>query len=443
MSALQTGARVGPVINRRQMLGGIAALAGGLVARPLSALAQGNPMSNDPIVTIVFDDMMSIRNLGDYGFPVQSVAPNLTRFRNRNYRFSHALAASPTCHASRTAMFSGVQPTESRVLNSFPSSNYDNSPVALPWIQRELQDAGWHTESWGKIFHGLEPHDNTPAVFNRVVPPYHHARPHGGGVQGLRFGPSRDAQPDQLLADDLSVRLPTLKRGDAIFVGLRFPHVPLSPPQEYFDLFPLHQVQIPEVQPLPGGPLARSILNTPTLTRVRDAGLEREVIRAYLAACRFADVQFQRIVDACPPNTRFVVTSDHGWALGERESIKKGQPWSQCASVPLIVRAPGLYEARGRNRHPVSLTRLPELLRGLTQGYVLPTSALDVAIVAYDAHNGVEARGAYAHDYTLIQHAMGGVMERELYARSDVEQTRNLLDPVASARAGELAGLLS
>ena len=109
-------------------------------------------MSDDPIVVIVFDDMMDTRDFDDYGPTAREVAPRLIRERNRWYDFRYAHCAVPVCHASRVAMFSGTHPLESGILNNSPETAYI-ADVGLTWVQQWFRDRGWRTECWGKVFH--------------------------------------------------------------------------------------------------------------------------------------------------------------------------------------------------------------------------------------------------------------------------------------------------
>jgi iduronate 2-sulfatase len=54
-------------------------------------------------------------------------------------------------------------------------------------------------------------------------------------------------------------------------------------------------------------------------------------------------------------NTIIVVTSDHGWNMGEKDYLFKNSLWEESTRVPLIIRAPGVAEPGGIAEHPVSL----------------------------------------------------------------------------------------
>jgi len=54
-------------------------------------------------------------------------------------------------------------------------------------------------------------------------------------------------------------------------------------------------------------------------------------------------------------NTVIVVTSDHGWNMGEKDYLFKNALWEESTRVPLVIRAPGVAQPGGFAEHPVSL----------------------------------------------------------------------------------------
>ena len=82
-----------------------------------------------------------------------------------------------------------------------------------------------------------------------------------------------------------------------------------------------------------------------------EAGL-KAFTRAYLASVAAVDECIGRVVDAVDNspfknNTIIVVTSDHGWNMGEKDYLFKNAPWEESTRVPFIIRAPGVTEPGG------------------------------------------------------------------------------------------------
>ena len=90
-----------------------------------------------------------------------------------------------------------------------------------------------------------------------------------------------------------------------------------------------------------------------------DADL-RAFTQAYLASVAAVDDCIGEIINALDKtrlkdNTIVVVTSDHGWNMGEKDYLFKNSLWEESARVPLIIRAPGVAVPGGIAEHPVSL----------------------------------------------------------------------------------------
>lgn len=154
-------------------------------------------------------------------------------------------------------------------------------------------------------------------------------------------------------------------------VGYLRPHTPLVAPKRFFDMFPLESIELPVIRPGDAadthyrdvfssetkGPKHFRLLKEsyPTL----EEGL-KAYAQAYLACVAFVDEQVGRVVDAIDAslfrdNTIIVVTSDHGYNMGEKDYLFKNSLWEESGRVPLIIRTPGIAAAGATVEHPVSL----------------------------------------------------------------------------------------
>jgi iduronate 2-sulfatase len=73
----------------------------------------------------------------------------------------------------------------------------------------------------------------------------------------------------------------------------------------------------------------------------------KHFLQAYLACVAFADEQVGVVLDALNnsrfrENTIVVLTSDHGWQMGQKQYLFKNSPWENSTHVPLIIKAPGV-----------------------------------------------------------------------------------------------------
>ncbi|PHR97032.1 MAG: hypothetical protein COA78_28120 [Blastopirellula sp.] len=215
------------------------------------------------------------------------------------------------------------------------------------------------------------------------------------GRKPLRYNTEqdRDPLPDELTADfGINVLQQDHDEPFLITLGIIRPHAPWHAPQSYFDLFPLDEIKKPPYLENDLDDCAEELwkFELDDGKVVRNYGMFRfqalqdsyegdegwrRWMQAYLACVAFADAQVGRVLEALDQsqyadNTIVVVTSDHGFHMGEKDQIFKRTVWEESTRVPLIIRMPD-----GRNKgkqcsHPVGLIDLyPTLvdLCGLTE----------------------------------------------------------------------------
>jgi len=164
------------------------------------------------------------------------------------------------------------------------------------------------------------------------------------------------------------------------FLGVGFirPHTPLHVSEKYFDRFPLDEVQLPVMRI--GDNEDTYFKNYVDMenpqdkghryykTLVESYGGDRELAlktftQAYLACVAAVDECIGNVVKAVDEsplrdNTIIVLTSDHGWQMGQKDFLFKASPWEEATRVPFIIRAPGVTQPGGVAEHPVSLIDL-------------------------------------------------------------------------------------
>ena len=205
--------------------------------------------------------------------------------------------------------------------------------------------------------------------------------------RNLRVGPQddRDLTADELngqwAVDQLNARAGKPGR-QPFFMGVGFirPHTPLIVPKKYFDMFPLDSIKLPIIRPgdvedtfarlirgIPKGAdgprsedMGTRLFNTLVASYKSQDDALRHFIQAYLASVASVDEQIGRILDAVDnsslkDNTIIVLTSDHGWGMGEKDFLYKNSLWQESTRVPLIIRAPGVGKAQSVSPQPVSL----------------------------------------------------------------------------------------
>jgi arylsulfatase A-like enzyme len=156
--------------------------------------------------------------------------------------------------------------------------------------------------------------------------------------------------------------------------GFMKPHTPFYAPPEYFDMFPLEDIVLPEVKPddLEDIPEAgRNMRFAQMDALIREHGAYPEAVQGYLAATAYMDAQLGRVLDALDAsphadNTVVMLWSDHGFNLGEKHTFSKFNIWEEACRVPLVIKAPGVTTPGTVCTRPVSLIDLYPTLVELT-----------------------------------------------------------------------------
>jgi len=187
---------------------------------------------------------------------------------------------------------------------------------------------------------------------------------------------NRDPTPDErnaAWAESKIAEFAKEKNDKPFFLGVGFirPHTPLHVPKRFFDMFPIESLKVPVIKPNDAedchyldvfdrdrkGPKYFRLLREsyPDLESALKA-----FTQAYLASVAAVDQCIGRVIKAVDnspfkDNTIIVVTSDHGWNMGEKDYLFKNSLWEESTRVPLVIRAPGVAEPGGIAEHPVSL----------------------------------------------------------------------------------------
>lgn len=180
----------------------------------------------------------------------------------------------------------------------------------------------------------------------------------------------RDPLPDEMNAA-FAATLLKQKKFDKPFmlnVGFNRPHAPWVAPKQYFDRFPLDQIEV--VKPRPGDldDCARILVDVDRnyggngfgkYSIVANQGNMKKWTQAYLACVNYVDEQFGKVLNALEDspyadNTLIILTSDHGYHMGEKFYLFKWSVWEESCRVPFVVAGPGV--ARNQEcSQPVSL----------------------------------------------------------------------------------------
>ncbi len=366
-----------------------------LAAAILSAIATPTPAAEPPNVLFI-----AVDDLNDYISPLDShpgvITPNFERLAKRSVNFTNAHCAAPACHPSRVAMMTGVHPTTSGIYRNLfgahgprwrhESPALENAVV----LSQHFRDHGYRAVGGGKIFHTLQwtPGDsqNDPEAWDdyrgdpldpisadwprpELIPDSEAGltpgRPLNGNSQlfgaAVLKGVAEEAYGDHLTAD-WAIEQMNAERDRPLFlaVGLFRPHIPWEVTQQWFDLYPIEDVKLPEH-------LKNDLDDAHSHGReswhkwVTDNQQWAHLMQGYLASISYVDNQVGRLLDALDAspmkgNTIVVLWSDHGFHIGEKENWEKFALWEQTTRVPLFIHAPGISLDGSATHQPVTLT---------------------------------------------------------------------------------------
>ena len=295
-------------IDRRKFLVGAAA---GLVA-PAVAAAERRPC----LVLVVVDDLLSVVHDREHYGPVVRT-PALDSLMAEGVTFTNAFAATALCNPSRTAFLTGINPLRTRVhRNRDDWWELVDPSLTFP---AALRQAGYSVYSYGKVSHG--DHE----IWTRT----------GIAEESLHEWDDR-ATVDAALAAPL--REPWL-----LMVGLINPHEPLKSPAKFYEDYPLAEITPPTWS---GDAPPPEVAYDPRrqFARLVARGQLDDYVRGYLANVAEMDYHLGRLLAFLrkkTPRPHVLLTSDHGYHLGDHDAVGKFTLWDEGARAPLVVAAPG------------------------------------------------------------------------------------------------------
>ena len=367
----------------------------------VAILGFGCTQKQDSKPNVLF---ISIDDLNDWegalnGHP-QAITPNLDRLFEQGVLFTNAHCSQAVCTASRNSLLSGIHPTTSGWYSSIGAmrKTYDQVMQDHKMLPQHFKDNGYKTLAVGKIFHqGVSDYkDRTDDFWDETAPDYKvpkDLKDRGDGYGGTKFYPfpkngsqiinhygedfdnghslcwgalEREDMPGGKMFDELISEWAVAKLKEDhekpffMAVGFVRPHVPYTAPKEYFDLYNLEDIIIPEVPddemtdiPNMGKSIAYGTIKTGdhyAVVNLSDS-YWKEMVYGYLACISFVDDQAGKVIEALESskyadNTIVVLWSDHGQHLGEKKHWRKQALWEESTKVPLYFKLPG-QKAKG------------------------------------------------------------------------------------------------
>ena len=288
--------------------------------------------------------------------------PHIDRLAAKGLQFNAAYCQYPVCNPSRSSFLTGLRPDNLDIFsNRIALRKKWPDHVTLPQLFR---NSGYFTAGLGKLFHmgtdaeGKQTLFRDDASFDYFFKAKGQEPKIGFEGEGRKLGDGTvkwaqwraaeggdAAQADGMLAAE-AVRLLEENRDKPFFIGVGFhkPHDPFVAPKEFFDLYPLDEVEL-AVDPGDRTPLLKHALPDAYNFETFADKDRREFKRAYHACTTFVDAQVGKLLAAMDrlklwDNTIVVLLGDHGYHLGEHGWWNKVTVFDIGARVPLVIWVP-------------------------------------------------------------------------------------------------------
>jgi len=362
---------------------------------------QQSPKSKPNVLFIAVDDLNDW--IGSLKGHPQAKTPNIDRLMNSGTNFTSAHCSAPVCAASRNSLLTGLKPTTTGwYTNAKFEETADKILADTPTLPEHFKNNGYNTLAGGKISHTGTSDYRHDKQWTKTLPYYeitnqylldrgygygsHGAKDHkyypfpkDGGQIVQTFGPDTKGKslcwgaldrsdiphngmmPDEYIANWAIEQLQD-DHQQPFFLAAGFirPHVPFTAPKEYFDMFPLDQIIMPDIVegemqdvPLFGKAMALGIIpqgDHQAVTNVSST-FYKELVRANLACIAFVDDQIGKVLNALDKskykdNTIVMLWSDHGQNFGEHRNWRKMSLWEESTHVPLAIKLPNQQQGQ-------------------------------------------------------------------------------------------------
>merc|ERR1712048_899808 len=334
----------------------------------------------------MFDDLRAMQN--SYGWS-QPHMPNHERLISESLIFDRAYVQQAVCGPSRASFMSGRRPDRTQMWNFVDgdgAGGWRNAPGADKWNSwpQYFGTKGYYTAGTGKIYHKGNPNHFDPPSWTE--PECKESFPHSQQgdcpvPKGILPRPAPGCPVDVDVYTNCSTGevncfpdmtalqkgLEFLRKGATQYknVGQPFwlafgfvkPHTPHIYPSKYLDMVPAQEeIDLPPNPEFPmGSPPICWLREGPAgeWNATAEPGHVRTFRQGYYAAAAYTDDLLGQLLDeieaqGVKDTTAVVVTSDHGWGLGEHNHFLKYTNWETDARVPLFVRVPWKPETMGQ-----------------------------------------------------------------------------------------------
>ena len=334
------------------------------------------------VLFISADDLNT--DLGCYGVK-QVKTPNIDRLAGLGVRFDRAYCQQALCGPSRASVMTGLRPNTTGFV--WLKDDLRQLMPNVVTLGQFFKNKGYYSGRVGKIYHYGNPReigtngrddaltwterfnpygiDRTQEEKITVYPKSRQGK--GLGISMAWWDPvSKDTDHTDGKVTSKAIEMIEKNKDKPFFIAAGFfnPHCPYVAPKKYFDMYPLEEIEMQELDEA-----KKELSGVPKLALLRDGkkwpyyfdGVTLEEARkckqAYYATVSFLDAQVGRLLDCLERNnlmdkTIIVFWSDHGYFLGEKGLWYKRKNFERSVRAPLIIAGPGI-SSKGNCFRPV------------------------------------------------------------------------------------------
>lgn len=351
------------------LLGGLALNQSGIAALGAESIPAADATGRRPNLVVFLGEGLRYDEMSCAGHPILKT-PNMDRIAREGMTFGNSFTTNALCLPSRASMLTGLYSHAINAEGNEPTGQHGgagngngNGPIPhdIPLFTELLHKAGYEVGFFGKahIKNGLtDRYWDYYFGFNGRTDYYNPLLTEG--IAGKFSEPKRyEGYLDDVVTDRALAWLEQKRdKPFCLLLNPFAPHAPFYRPRRYLDLY--NGVTIPkpatfddDLKGYPGKPRAFAEANnkigTTWLSDDDPRSLE-EVVKNHYAGVVDNDDNLGRIIDLLErhgnlDDTSIILTSDHGFFLGEWRMYDKRFMHEPSIRVPFMVRYPKMVKA--------------------------------------------------------------------------------------------------
>ncbi|MDB4297666.1 sulfatase [Flavobacteriaceae bacterium] len=289
--------------------------------------------------------------------------PNIDALAREGVLFTNAHCAAPLCGPSRIAMHTGKFPSSTGFYVN-GQLNFRKHIKNIKTLPQYFKENGYYTLGSGKLYPDTRKgeklsFDEYQHIDTTKVANINHYKYNNGPKDRFKNwvldGGPLDIEDDKMVdgytSGWIAKQLQTRSFDKPFFMtlGIFRPHIDWFVPRKYFEKFDPETIDlaVTKKDDLFDVPvIAKEIaICTNDANQLKYDAQLKQATAAYLASVNFADAMIGNVLNALKEskyadNTIVVLSSDHGWHLGEKQHWRKFTLWQEATRVPLIFKIP-------------------------------------------------------------------------------------------------------